>query len=221
MGFFSRFGKQPEPTSTVEGLLGYYGLGDWWLTTFSQAERDVIEARYQPMGERPGSRPLTQGRIGSVSMPASQFLATLAGWFRKVDDASIAQRIRTKIDELSQTNPVSGPGYYRGRHYTTFVEEVKALNRTGDDEAVERLLLALVDAVEAESRAKGPKWGVAPWYYEELAKLYRGRKDYAAEVAILERFKQQPNGAGVKGPMLTERLDKARALLAKQNRSDS
>lgn len=221
MGFFSRFRKQPEPASRVEGLLGYYELGEWWQTTFSQAERDVIEARYLPMGERSGSRPLTQGHVRSVSMPASEFLAILAGWFRKVDDASIAQRIRAKIDELSQTNPVSVPGYYRGRHYITFVEEVKALKCTGDNDAVERLLLALVGAVEAESRAKGPKWGVAPWYYDELAVLYRKQKDYAAEVAILERFMRQPHAPGVKPPKLADRLENARMLLAKQRTSDS
>lgn len=117
-------------------------------------------------------------------------------------------------DQFSRANPVERPGYYHGRHYTTFVEEVKALKRRSDGEAVERLLLALVDATEAESRANGPGWGVAPWYYEELAKLYRGSKDYAAEVAILERFEQQPHAPGVKPPQLLERLAKARALLA-------
>jgi hypothetical protein len=47
------------------------------------------------------------------------------------------------------------PGYYLGRNYTTYFEEVKALKRSGDDQAAERLLLALVDATEAESRATG------------------------------------------------------------------
>lgn len=104
------------------------------------------------------------------------------------------------------------PGYYQGRHYTTYVNDVTAFKRSGDTEAAERLLRALVDATEAESRAKGE--GVAPWYYEELAKLYRERKDYPAEVAILERFEHQPHAPGVKPPQLLERLAKARALLA-------
>ena len=104
------------------------------------------------------------------------------------------------------------PGYYLGRNYTTYFEEVKALKRSGDDQAAERLLLALVDATEAESRATGG--GVAPWYYEELAKSYRELKEYAAEVAILERFEHQPYAPGIKPPQLLERLAKARALLA-------
>lgn len=89
------------------------------------------------------------------------------------------------IHDRNQAQPISGPGYYEGRHFTTYVGDVKALKWGGDNEAVERLLLALVDATEAESRANGPRWGVAPWCYAELARLYRQRMDYAAEVAIL------------------------------------
>lgn len=165
------------------------------------------------MGMRPGSHPLTQGRIGSTSQTAGDFLLGLTSWFRRAEDTAIAQRIRAKMDELAQAHPVTGPGYYRGRHYTSYVEEVKALKRSGDTAAAARLMLALVDAVEAEGRAK--REGVAPWYYEELAKLYRERKDYPAEVAILERFEHQRHAPGVKPMRLLERLAKARALLAK------
>jgi hypothetical protein len=122
----------------------------------------------------------------------------------------------SQLDKHGQVHPTSGPGYYLGRHFTAYVEEVKARKRSGDDKAAERLLLALVDATEAESRANG--WGVAPWYYEALAKLYRERKDYRAEVAILQRFASQPHAPGVKPPLLLERLDKAKALLAESER---
>ncbi len=115
------------------------------------------------------------------------------------------------MEHFSNSN--ERPGYVQGRHYTAYVEEVKALRRSGDDQGAERLLLALVDATEAESRAT--RGGVAPWYYEELAILYRERKDYAAEVAVLERFGCQPHAPGVKPPRLQERLEKARLLLAR------
>jgi len=103
------------------------------------------------------------------------------------------------------------PGFYQCKHFTEYVEQVKTLKRAGKFDEAEQLLLALVDAVEAENRAE--KLGAAPWYYEQLAILYRGRKDYAAEVAILERCHQQPHGRG--GPVFAERLEKARALLKK------
>ena len=64
-------------------------------------------------------------------------------------------------------------GLVDGRHYTTYVEDVRRLKRIGNQEAAERLLLRLVDATEAEARAE--RWGVAPWYYEQLAILYARR----------------------------------------------
>lgn len=44
MDFFSRFRQRPEATAKVEGLLGYYGLNAWWLTTFTAQERENMEA---------------------------------------------------------------------------------------------------------------------------------------------------------------------------------
>jgi hypothetical protein len=94
--------------------------------------------------------------------------------------------------------------------------DVWQLKRAGDDEALEKALLDLVQMTETESRASG--WGIAPAWYEELAILYRKRKDYLAEVAVLERFANQRHAPGVKPPQLLERLDKARALLAESQR---
>jgi hypothetical protein len=104
----------------------------------------------------------------------------------------------------------SGPGLVEGRHFTGYVDEVRRLRREGRDEEAEGLLLRLVDAVEAEAAAEG--WGVAPWYYEQLAIIYRKRKDFDAEVRILERFAHQRHAPGASSPKLLERLEKARAL---------
>ena len=82
--------------------------------------------------------------------------------------------------------PTEKPGYIDGRHYTEYVEPVKALMRSGELERAESLLLRLVGAVEAQVLATG--FGMAPWYTERLAVHYRKRKDFAAEVAILERY---------------------------------
>ena len=105
----------------------------------------------------------------------------------------------------------STPGLVRGRHYTEYVEEVKALRRLGREIEAERLLLELVDATEAEARAE--KWGVAPWYYEQLAISHRKRGDPQGEVHILERYARQMHAGGSMPPNLLERLDKAKARL--------
>lgn len=103
-----------------------------------------------------------------------------------------------------------GPGLVDGRHFTEYVDEVRELRRQGREEEAERLLLRLVDAVEAEAAAEGR--GVAPWYYEQLAIIYRKRRDLDAEVCILERFARQRQASGASPSKLVARLERARAL---------
>jgi hypothetical protein len=104
-----------------------------------------------------------------------------------------------------------GLGFVRGRYYAEYVEDVKALRRSGRETEAERLLLELIDATEAEARAN--RWGVAPWYYEQLAISYRKRKDPQSEVDILERYARQMHAGGVMPPELIARLGKAKARL--------
>lgn len=99
-------------------------------------------------------------------------------------------------------------GMLRGRHYTEYVEEVKELRRSGRTEEAEQLLLELIAATEDEARAEGAGWGVAPWYYEQLAILYSKRGEKEREIAILERFAHQPRAPGRATPALLERLAK-------------
>lgn len=77
-------------------------------------------------------------------------------------------------------------GDYLGRHFSSYVEEVKDLKRQGDDSNAEKLLYKLIKATENEDAIS--KHGVAPWYYEQLAILYRKTKDYKSEVSILTRY---------------------------------
>ena len=99
------------------------------------------------------------------------------------------------------------PGEYKGRYYAEYVDDVKNLKRQGKLVEVEALLLALIDVMETETKVN--KTIVSPWYYEQLAIMYRERKDYSAEVAILERYAKQPH---IPKATLLERLQKAQAL---------
>ena len=103
------------------------------------------------------------------------------------------------------------PGFYKGKHYSAYVEEVRELKRAEDWEKAELLLLHLIEATEAESRAF--QVIVAPWYYENLAIIYRKQKNTSFEISILERYIQQLHAPNSK---LQERLEKAR--LSKQRR---
>ena len=89
------------------------------------------------------------------------------------------------------------------------MKQLRAENRS---EEAEDLLLKLIGETEAEARAHGAGWGVAPWYYEQLAILYRKEKRYSDEVQILERYQHQPKAPGVGPKKLAERLLRARRL---------
>jgi hypothetical protein len=196
----------------VAGLIKFYSLEDWWFSTFTKEEREYIDNTFIPMGGKPHS--LTQGNI-QISQSKVDFLAGLRSWFRAKKDISINQKIKSKLDEIAQNEPVNKPGYFKGRHYSSYVDEIVALKREEKYDDLEFLLFKLVEATEAESTSQGYDV-VAPFYYEELAMLYRKQKEYAKEIAILERFFSFGNSSRVtKAAKLEKRLEKARELLAK------
>jgi hypothetical protein len=99
-------------------------------------------------------------------------------------------------------------GFYKGRHYTEYVDEAQHLITENKLEDAEKLLFELVNATEDEAHQNN--WGVAPWYYERLAAVYRKRKDTESEIRILERFADQKHAGGARTPKLLARLEKLR-----------
>ena len=104
-------------------------------------------------------------------------------------------------------------GYVDGVHFTEHVERITELKRTQRADEAIALLLKCVAATEAEDQLD--RGGVAPWYYEQLAILYRKEKRFAGEVSILEQYARQRKAPGSLPPKLADRLVKARALLSK------
>jgi len=98
-------------------------------------------------------------------------------------------------------------------HVPATLENLSSLKRAGRYKEAIVILMQEVKDQEAEDKIR--KWGVAPWAYGELAKIYRKQKDYKNEVNILKRYMRQRKGAGVMPQKLAERLDKAQALLEK------
>ena len=95
------FGKSSK---RIQGSIGYFGLEDWWLTEFSDDERQHIQTTFQPLGSSDDS--LTSGAISYTSQTAVGFLGTLAGWFNSPEDRSIAHKMLDKAVELSKDTPV-------------------------------------------------------------------------------------------------------------------
>ena len=69
-----------------------------------------------------------------------------------------------------------------------------------------------IDIIANEQAGRVP-WGVTPAYYEQAAMVYRKRKDYAAEVDILQRFAQMEHCLGSKVDKLLVRLERATELM--------
>lgn len=105
---------------------------------------------------------------------------------------------------------INAPGNYKGKHFTKYVDSIVEMKRANENVKAINLLLNLVDAVETESKENN--WGPAPWYYEQLAILFRKEREHENEVGILERYIDTckkygvPNGA--KHSKLMERYEK-------------
>lgn len=96
------------------------------------------------------------------------------------------------------------PGYINGRYYLDYVDEVNQLTKDKKFDLAIHLLLELINAIELESRKT--EFGVAPWYYEKLANIYKKLKRFEDEKQILTRFSQQNLSPGVKPAKLIARL---------------
>ena len=80
-----------------------------------------------------------------------------------------------------------------GRHYTDLVEPIKQLKREDKLDKAIILLEAAIEATEREAAVAGRGWGVAPWYYEQLAMIYRWQGKPEKEKEILERHERRKN----------------------------
>lgn len=110
----------------INGQIGYFGLQDWWLITFTQKERDHIEEVYKPLGSDPTSKPLTQGDISWTSQTAPGLLHSLAGWFNNPRDRQIAKKIIQKAEDLAPAG-----GDILDKHFT-FQEKMEIYYRERD-----------------------------------------------------------------------------------------
>lgn len=98
----------------------------------------------------------------------------------------------------------------RGRPYPLWAERVRQLKR---EERLDEALDLLFECIGAAERDRG-RGAPAPWYTEHAAMIFRQRRDYDAEVAVLERW-VRVSPVPLQGGKIVERLAKARALQSK------
>ena len=175
MGFFPRLGKSfgrdaqedapvgaQIPTVSpkhVGGQIGHFGLEQWWFTELSEADRQLIRARYQPMGTSANHDSLTGGGTISSSQTTALWLITLAGWFKPAEpqEADLILRIADKAWQIKNVlAPSRGAEAIFSRHlalgglsetYYRFRENPEYLQRSL--EAARRQIAAQAEAAAA------------------------------------------------------------------------
>lgn len=77
----------------IEGMIAYFRLEGWWLSAFTDAERQRIESCY--------GQHLSHGKISSTSQTAIGLLRAMASFWKPTpEDAVLASRLRAKANEI-------------------------------------------------------------------------------------------------------------------------
>ncbi len=122
----------------------------------------------------------------------------------------------TETDDFIKLTFNNKAGFINGRHYTELAEDVKALKRENKLDEAEGLLLKIIPALIAEAKAEGPYWFIAPWYFEQLAIIYRKQKLIFKEKEILEKYLTLNKISGDGETPLEVRYRKVKELIKKQ-----
>ena len=108
---------------------------------------------------------------------------------------------------------ILGPKEKKAEFLKTSTDPIEQINGYVLQKDYNQAITLLVTLIASEEkRAKKTREGVAPWFYERLAVIYRKQKQYEDEVAILERFERQTETIGALRGKLADRLIKARQL---------
>ncbi len=128
MSMFELFNKKNK----VSGEIGYFGLSEWWLSEFTNEERNYILKKFQPLGSDENS--LVDGDISYTSQTALGFLSGLVSWFDNEKDRKIAYRILRKAEELidETCNIIDVHFHYQNKlkiYYKDRDKDINALNQ--------------------------------------------------------------------------------------------
>ena len=195
-----------------------------WLELEREQENKYDENAIRVLGCNKGFLGTKRRFIGYVPKEIAKMIVDGGFWGKihprllktYVGDSGFVEILFQILGPKGQKNKYNPPKSKEGGHYTDYVERVKQLKAEKKNEEAIELLLKLVNETEKEAKAHGKGWGVASWYYEQLAIIYRKEKRYDDEVQILERYEGQPKAPGAGPGKLAERLIKARQLSDKQ-----
>lgn len=130
-------------------------------------------------------------------------------WLSSVDRGG-----RREPDRNERAAPAAAAGNAENSEplFANKVEAVRRLKRDKRYREAVAMLLELLERAEQEAARAGS--GIAAWYYEQLAIIYRQKEWLAEEVKILERYLATVEKLGASpAKKLEHRLARARDLL--------
>jgi hypothetical protein len=168
----------------VTGFISYYGLENWWFSSFKEDERHYIKQTYQPLGGTDQS--LTEGEIGFANQSIIMYLSVLASWFRKANDRSINFKILQKASEY-----VTEASDVLDLHFL-YQTEIESFYKFREDEAAfEEAIRACKSQINISPKAKAAfqkEFRNAPLPshkgYEQLATIEEKRKNYKRAIDL-------------------------------------
>lgn len=179
----------------IEGPIGYFGLAEWWLATFTEAERKYMGSASE---SATGGGSLTEGRISYTSGTAAQFLSGLATNFYKPQDRRIARLMLAKAQELAKAagNVLDLHFVYAGMIKTFYAD------RDNDPEALDLAIAACEEqialapeAAKAWSREYPEEPLPAHTGYTQLAIIREKQRNFADAIS-LSRLAMKQEWAG-------------------------
>jgi hypothetical protein len=178
----------PSTTRTEgEGLIGYYSLTDWWLSTFTAEERNEIQARRPSLvtGDNQDIILTEQARPGSTAGRAESSLMSLGIEFIQSKDFGIAERLIAKATEVGGASLLDkhfhyqqmAQAYYRHRN-----DDPEALALAID--ACEKQILLGPEAAKAFLAEDPEDFLPAHHGFQQLAIIQEREKNYTEAIGL-------------------------------------
>lgn len=192
MGFLNKLKK--NRSDKIGGFIGYYGLTEWWLSSFSESERKYIVKTFNPMGSS-GER-LISGNIDYFSHSPSRLLFDLAGWFKKKEDRTIAFRLLEKAEELlNESSDILDVHFFYSNKISIYYK-----HREVEQSALEIAIESCKKQIEIAPKAKKAfleaeafKDGPLPSHlgFKQLAIIEEKHKNYKQAIKLCKEAYQQ------------------------------
>lgn len=178
----------------VKGEIGYFGLSDWWFSTFTQEERRFINSTYTIWGSEK-TEPLTKGELLDTSQTPADVLAGMIGTLAdKPEYLHLVDSIISKAESATQ-----GQREVLGLHFA-YQTAIKVAYRLRDKNprAIETAIrmcekqIKLAPNAAKQFKRENPTEGLpAHVGYTQLVIILEKQKDYLTAIRLAKQAKEQ------------------------------